>query len=326
MEFFELYLNDQQFWDHGKADSLKVHYEKIFSPQYRKSQSTCCFGITDKGFTGGTLKSLFKPKFVQFQGYLCNKDAVFPKERSPLLIKIVLKGKETENQTLIEKIKSEIVFENENILTFIVYELNETVEVLITSVTEEVVLDCLKKFEMLKDVEIKLNVYSSNITTNLQDAINKLEITDKKITETEVGYIIHPEASFSQTYEYVGSFVPKLKKVPTYEQEYYNQIKYWIEQKNFDVDKKDKYNKTMLFYATESNFFTVVKYLLEKNAKIENDDYQPLCEACHNYNIEIIELLLKHGADVNVIDFEKNSPLHWIFRGIQTTKNSRKGG
>jgi hypothetical protein len=118
----------------------------------------------------------------------------------------------TNLQAVINKFEEASFSQNENTLTYIVYELNETVEVLITSVNEEVVLDCLKKFEMLKDVEIKLNVYSSNIITNLQDAINKLEITDKKITETEVGYIIHPEASFSQTYEYVGSFVPKLKK------------------------------------------------------------------------------------------------------------------
>jgi ankyrin repeat protein len=91
-------------------------------------------------------------------------------------------------------------------------------------------------------------------------------------------------------------------------------VKHWIDTQKLDINKKDKYEKTILFYACESNFVSVAKYLLDKGAKIELLDYQPLCETCHNYSIEMVKMLIEHGADVNGKDHEGNRPLHWLLR------------
>jgi ankyrin repeat protein len=62
---------------------------------------------------------------------------------------------------------------------------------------------------------------------------------------------------------------------------------------------------SILFYACEGGFVSCVKYLLENGSKIENKDYQPLCQVSLNYNPEIIRMLVNSGANVNVKDLNK---------------------
>lgn len=126
--------------------------------------------------------------------------------------------------------------------------------------------------------------------------------------------IIHPEVCLENYYDYTFTFCPKLKKLPSYEQEYLGQIQHWINTQKVDINHKDHYERTMLSYACESNYLEVVRYLLKNNAKIELKNYEPLCDACHVYNIEMIKILIEHGANMNVKDYEGNSPFHWILR------------
>jgi len=70
-----------------------------------------------------------------------------------------------------------------------------------------------------------------------------------------------------------------------------------------DIEQKNKFGDTPLFFAIYQNDSKLVKILLKYGANPNvidrNGLYTPLSEAISSNNMEIVKLLLKHGANVN---------------------------
>ncbi len=73
-----------------------------------------------------------------------------------------------------------------------------------------------------------------------------------------------------------------------------------------------------LYRACKNNDMDKVKELLENNSRIDvnyvephhnHNKYTPILEAYENRNVEMMELLLKHGADLNIQTEGKNTIL-----------------
>lgn len=67
--------------------------------------------------------------------------------------------------------------------------------------------------------------------------------------------------------------------------------------------------------ACASGYIELVSVLLAINANIEDKGHKnestPLIEACDNGHEQIVELLLKHGANVNAKAANGNTPMHY---------------
>ncbi|CAF4025954.1 unnamed protein product [Rotaria sordida] len=65
-------------------------------------------------------------------------------------------------------------------------------------------------------------------------------------------------------------------------------------------------NASAIHYACRSGHFNIVKYLLQQDSTIINDQdieyWSPLHYACYNGHINIVKLLLEYNADVNLKD------------------------
>lgn len=77
----------------------------------------------------------------------------------------------------------------------------------------------------------------------------------------------------------------------------------------------DEYNFTVLDFAiNEANLF-LVNLLIQKKVNInylqKDGSIPPFHNACRWGSIDIVELLLKGGANVNLIDHEGRSPMHY---------------
>ena len=83
-------------------------------------------------------------------------------------------------------------------------------------------------------------------------------------------------------------------------------IKYLIEEKNLDVNDKDKYEKTILFNACNSWNIALVKYLIQKGTDItikNKYDETILFNACFSGNFELVKYLIEEkNLDVNIKD------------------------
>lgn len=71
-----------------------------------------------------------------------------------------------------------------------------------------------------------------------------------------------------------------------------------------DINKKDKDGYTPLYYAIRKGACDIVRTLLDAGAKVntvlgKSKEIYPLGLAVHVNNVEMVKLLLKHGADVN---------------------------
>ncbi len=88
-------------------------------------------------------------------------------------------------------------------------------------------------------------------------------------------------------------------------------IKFLVEKKNFDVNAQDRNGGAPLLYAIRHNDIEVAKYLLENGAKqLYGWMVYPIHDACDEGHIEMVKLLVKHGADVNAKDGSGNTPLY----------------
>jgi ankyrin repeat protein, putative len=80
------------------------------------------------------------------------------------------------------------------------------------------------------------------------------------------------------------------------------------------LEAVDEVGDTPLTYACMGNSFDGVKYLVEKGALIntEHNNRSPIQIACGKSDMNIIEYLLDHGADLSVgSNSEIGTPLHW---------------
>jgi len=96
------------------------------------------------------------------------------------------------------------------------------------------------------------------------------------------------------------------------------------------VDKRDSWGFTALHYAVRHDHVHVCKLLLENGA---NPNLRTNClktTALHravDVNVlnrcdELVDLLLKYGADPNLVDEGKRTPLHRVISSIPSVKES----
>lgn len=70
-------------------------------------------------------------------------------------------------------------------------------------------------------------------------------------------------------------------------------------------------DKTALIVAIEKGFLTTIQQLINYGANVNNMDISPLHYACKLGNIEIVQLLLGNGADINLINNSGNRPIYY---------------
>ncbi|XP_061750579.1 ankyrin repeat domain-containing protein 26-like isoform X3 [Nerophis ophidion] len=83
--------------------------------------------------------------------------------------------------------------------------------------------------------------------------------------------------------------------------------------KNNDVNQVDKQNRTALHIACASGNYEVVKFLVEKKAKLNLSDNQnrtPLMKAVQGQHDVIVNILLENHAEPNLVDMNGNTALH----------------
>jgi ankyrin repeat protein len=316
--------------------TLSSEYQKILDSKNLKKQETVAFG------------SVHQKKFIQEDHLMKILNATFPKldengfvvnqcysvynsdKKDPIMMKLRLKPKDSKNISQLKEFVSSSFHKatnfNPTVISLIVYEKDGEVivnEVFNYSKMFLVILQNVD-FSFMDQVESSHLFCYGEENIYVQKYLNSLKFDSVSYRVPEVGFVVNPNLDFESTsiphYPHDGSyFGPSIRSrlldsSVKSENQYYNQIKAWITVDKLDIDKRDFSGKTMLFYACEGGFVSCVKYLLENGAKIENKDYQPLCQAALNYNPEIIRLLINSGADVNVKDFEQSTPLHWILR------------
>lgn len=83
-----------------------------------------------------------------------------------------------------------------------------------------------------------------------------------------------------------------------------------LEQRRSIVSKKFK-QKSLFYTAVESNQIALVKYLLDECGASIKDSGSCLCKAASNKSLELVQLLVKHGSDVNEVDSKRSSALYF---------------
>lgn len=97
-----------------------------------------------------------------------------------------------------------------------------------------------------------------------------------------------------------------------------------ILKKNFDPNTRDEDGRTLLFHAVINKNLQIVKLLLEHgadpNAKDYEDRLSPIITAGGHGTKEIIELLMEHGADINVREGRTNDSI--LSNAVGALKNN----
>jgi len=87
--------------------------------------------------------------------------------------------------------------------------------------------------------------------------------------------------------------------------------------KGVAIDGKNQARWTALAYACKYNHLDIVKFLIEKGAKVNetvNTGSTPLAVALLSGNFSIADYLIQHKADVNIPDIMGMSPLMWAVK------------
>jgi len=90
--------------------------------------------------------------------------------------------------------------------------------------------------------------------------------------------------------------------------------KYLIEECNIPINEKDIYGQHPLYYACREGHLNVCELLIEKGADVNLEDkYGQTCVfyAIREGHYEIVDFLLKHGLNVNKIDKKKHTPVSY---------------
>jgi ankyrin repeat protein len=336
IEFTEIYNKPSLFWETA-VKTLSSEYQKIFDSKNLKKQETIAFGsIYQKKFMKEDhLMKVLKTTFPKMDehGFVVNQcySVYNSDKKDPLMMKLRLKPKDSNKLNQLKETVSTSFHEatnfNPTVISLIVYEKDGEVivnEVFNYSKLFLVILQKIDFSSFMDQVESSQLFCYGEENTYIQKYLNTLPFDIVSYRVPDVGFIVNPNLNFESTsiphYAHDGRyFGPSIRSrlldsSVNAENQYFNQIKAWIMVDKLEIDKRDFSGKTMLFYACEGGFVSCVKYLLENGSKIENKDYEPLCQASLNYNPEIIRLLVNSGADVNVKDFEQSTPLHWILR------------
>jgi ankyrin repeat protein len=81
-----------------------------------------------------------------------------------------------------------------------------------------------------------------------------------------------------------------------------------------DIDKRYiPCGETLLQCAALNNHMQIVQFLVKSGADVnlaDNDNDTPLHKAARRANIEIVEYLIKHGANINALNYLSHTPLH----------------
>ena len=93
-------------------------------------------------------------------------------------------------------------------------------------------------------------------------------------------------------------------------------VKYLVEKKHVKIDVFDKNDKTPLCYAVKNNYHDIITYLLDNKANTEfhYNGETVLCYATRTKNWDLVTLLVNHETsptNVNTIDQNEYMPLHY---------------
>lgn len=92
------------------------------------------------------------------------------------------------------------------------------------------------------------------------------------------------------------------------------EVKEYLESNLFDVNQRDSEDVTLLHWAAINNKTKIVEYLLNKGANVDaiGGDLKstPLQWAVRQGHLSVVVLLIKRGADSNILDFEGCNALH----------------
>lgn len=78
-----------------------------------------------------------------------------------------------------------------------------------------------------------------------------------------------------------------------------------ISGKQYLVEDKDEYGRTLLYTASKSGFYEVCKFLLEKDASVDEpqrDGSTPLHAVAYFGHERVIKLLLQYGARTDIVN------------------------
>ena len=91
-------------------------------------------------------------------------------------------------------------------------------------------------------------------------------------------------------------------------------VKNFLRQKDFDFDKQNRDKITPFALSVRRNHIEVIQILLERGVNVNNSDCQrdtPLHHAVTNGNLEMVEKLIEHDADVCATNDFQITPV-WI--------------
>lgn len=95
------------------------------------------------------------------------------------------------------------------------------------------------------------------------------------------------------------------------------------------IDEKNGYRKeTGLHVAAKRGYIKIMKALLSCKAALDTKDLYsrtPLHYACRNHRYEAVRLLVEHGANLQALDFHKNTPLQLVREWTVNYSESSKG-
>ena len=92
---------------------------------------------------------------------------------------------------------------------------------------------------------------------------------------------------------------------------------------NRNLETKDHYGNTLLFYAVRDNHFEIVKYLIQKKANVNalnKENETPVFYAAANQRTKIIRYLLSKKAKVNIKNTRGLDVLNYYIKMILTSR------
>ncbi|ORX49345.1 ankyrin [Piromyces finnis] len=95
----------------------------------------------------------------------------------------------------------------------------------------------------------------------------------------------------------------------------YEELKKFLEKESINLDFFKNYNNPLLFAIKNKSSFKIIEYLLQYNIDINFNEINgscPLSEAVINNDKDVFNLLIKNGANINLLNFQKETPLLYL--------------